>query len=116
MTKFFVAMARFSAALTLYSVTQLERSLSLFGGEADVSKTMQDTEKTLTSLSDTLMRGASPQRKETLHSVSNASRTVMDRTVENMEVMDPREMLKASSELLQKVSDVTAKWVAKAEG
>ena len=39
---------------------------------------------------------------------------MVDRTMEGMEIMDPREVIKASSDLLQKTSDVTAKWVSKA--
>jgi hypothetical protein len=113
LTRFFVSVVRFSAALTLYSVAQMERSLDLFGGDVDVSKTMREAEKTLTSLSNVLIRQTSKDKKGALDSFSNASRTVADRTVENMQVMDPREMLKASNELLEKFSDAAASWVSK---
>jgi len=114
MTNLAVSMLRFSAALTLYSVEQLERSLNVVEGGADLTKTMQRFEQTLDSLSDVLMREMDEKKKETLQSVSKASRDMVDRTMEGMEIMDPREVIKASSDLLQKTSDVTAKWVSKA--
>lgn len=114
MTNLVVSMVRFSAALTLYSVEQLEHSLSLVEGGTDLSKTIQGMEKTLNSLSEVLMREMDEKKKDTLDSVSKASKEMVDRTLEGMEIMDPREVLKASGDLLQKTSDVTAKWVSKA--
>jgi conjugal transfer/entry exclusion protein len=114
MTNLAVSMLRFSAALTLYSVEQLERSLNVVEGGADLSKTIQGFEQTLDSLSEVLIREMDEKKKETLQSVSKASRDMVGRTMEGMEIMDPREVIKASSDLLQKTSDVTAKWVTKA--
>ena len=114
MTNLAVSMLRFSAALTLYSVEQLERSLNIVEGGADLSKTIQGFELTLDSLSEVLMREMDEKKKETLQSVSKASRDMVGRTMEGMEIMDPREVIKASSDLLQKTSDVTARWVSKA--
>jgi len=114
MTNLAVSMLRFSAALTLYSVEQLEHSLNVVEGGADLSKTLQGFELTLDSLSEVLMREMDEKKKETLQSVSKASRDMVGRTMEGMEIMDPREVIKASSDLLQKTSDVTAKWVSKA--
>ena len=114
MTNLAVSMLRFSAALTLYSVEQLERSLNVVEGGADLSKTILGFEQTLDSLSEVLMREMDEKKKETLQSVSKASRDMVGRTMEGMEIMDPREVIKASSDLLQKTSDVTAKWVSKA--
>ena len=114
MTNLVVSLVRLSAAMTLYSVEQLEHSLNLLEGGTDLSKTIQGMEKTLNSLSDVLMREMDEKKKDTLDSVSKASKEMVDRTLEGMEIMDPREVLKASSDLLQKTSDVTAKWVSKA--
>jgi len=114
MTNLAVSMLRFSAALTLYSVEQLERSLNVVEGGKDLSKTIDSFEDTLDSLSDVLMKELDEKKKDTLESVRKASKDVVDRTMEGMEIMDPREVIKASSDLLQKTSDVTAKWVSKA--
>jgi len=114
MTNLVVSMVRFSAAMTLYGVEQLEHSLSLLEGGTDLSKAIQGMEKTLNSLSEVLMREMDEKKKDTLDSMSKASKEMVDRTLEGMEIMNPREVLKASGDLLQKTSDVTAKWVSKA--
>lgn len=114
MTNLAVSMLRFSAALTLFSVEQLEKSLNVVEGGADLTKTMAGFEQTLDSLSDVLMREMDEKKKETLQSVSKASKDMVDRTMDGMEIMDPREVIKASSDLLQRTADVTAKYVGKA--
>ena len=114
MTNLAVSLLRFSAALTLYSVEQLEKSLDVVEGSNDLTKTIGGVEKTLDSVSDVLMRELDDKKKDTLESMRRASKDVVDRTVDGMEIMDPREVIKASSDLLQKTSEVTAKWVSKA--
>jgi hypothetical protein len=42
------------------------------------------------------------------------SEDVVGRTVDGMGLADPRQVMKMSGEMLQKTSDVTAKWVSKA--
>jgi hypothetical protein len=114
MTNLIVSMLRFSAAMTLYSVEQLEHSMSIAEGGAEFGKTVEGFEKTLNSLTDVLMKDMDAKKKETLDSVGKASQDMVSRTVEGLDMMDPRQVLKASSDLLQKTSDVTAKWVSKA--
>lgn len=38
----------------------------------------------------------------------------INRTMDGLQVIDPREVLKTSTDILQKTSDVTANWVSKA--
>lgn len=38
----------------------------------------------------------------------------MSRTFDGMTVMDPREVMRATNDLIQKTSDTTAEWVSKA--
>ena len=70
--------------------------------------------KTLDSLTDVLMKDMDQKKRETLDSVAKASHDMVNRTMEGMDMLDPRQVMKASSDLLQKTSDVTAKWVSKA--
>ena len=114
MTNMIVSMLRLSAAMTLYSVEQMEKSINVVEGGTEFGKTIEGFEKTLNSLTDVLMREMDEKKKETLESVSKASEDMVSRSLEGMELMDPRQVLKASSDLLQKTSDVTAKWVSKA--
>ncbi|HWP84971.1 MAG TPA: hypothetical protein VNN17_07270 [Terriglobia bacterium] len=114
MTNLIVSMLRLSAAMTLYSVEQMEKSINLIEGGSEVTKTMESLEKTLDSLSNVLMRELDEKKKDTLRSVSKASEDMVHRAMEGIELVDPREVMKASSELLQKSSEVTSKWVSKA--
>jgi conjugal transfer/entry exclusion protein len=114
MTNLIVSMLRLSAAMTLYGVEQLEQSMNVVEGGSEIGKTIEGFEKTLDSLTDVLMKEMDDKKKETLRSASRAFEDLTHRTVEGLDMMDPRQVLKASSDLLQKTSDVTAKWVSKA--
>ena len=114
MTNLIVSMLRFSAAMTLYGVEQLEHSVNVVEGGSELGKTIEGFEKTLDSLTNVLMKEMDHKKKETLHSATKAFEDVTHRTMEGLDMMDPRQVLKASSDLLQKTSEVTAKWVSKA--
>ena len=109
-----VSMLRFSVALTLYSLEQFERSLSVVEDGKEVSNTLGRFGTTLDSLSNVLIRELDEQKKSTLESVNKVSKDMVGRTMGGMEIMDPREVIKASNDLVQMTSDISAKWVAKA--
>jgi hypothetical protein len=108
------SMARFSTAMTLFGVEQLEKTMNVVGGGQEVSKTVEEFEKTLNSLTEVLTGKMDEKKKETLQSVSKMTEETVNRTMEGMNAVDPRELLKASSDFLQKTSDATAGWVSKA--
>jgi hypothetical protein len=112
MTNLIVSMLRFSAALTLYGVEQLERSTNVMGGGTELGKNFNGLAKTLDSLTDVLTKDMDQTKKETLDSVSKASHDMVNRTMEGMDLMDPRQVLKTSSDLLQKTTDVASNWVS----
>lgn len=114
MTNLVVSMLRFSAAFTLYGVEQLENSLKVAEGGEKANQAIEGFEKTLNAVTDVLIRDMDEKKKETLQSVSKASEDMVHRTMEGAEILDPREVMKVSTDLLQKTSDVTAKWVGKA--
>ena len=114
MSNLIASMARFSTAMTLFGVDQLERTMNVVGGGAELAKTVQDFENTLESLTSVLTEKMDEKKKETLHSVSKMAEETVSRTMDSMEVVDPREVLKATTDLLQKTSDVTAGWVSRA--
>lgn len=114
MSNLIVSMARFSTALALFGVEQLEKTMNIPGGGQDVSKSVDELETTLNSLTDVLAGKMDKKKKETLHSVAKMTEETISRSVDSMEMMDPREVLKASTDFLQKTSDVTATWASKA--
>jgi|SRR5579885_3333190 len=114
MSNLIASVARFSTAMTLFGVEQVERAMNVVGGGKDLSKSVDELERTFNSLTDVLLSKMDKKKKETLESVSKMTEETINRTMDGMEVADPREMLKASTDFLQKTSDVTANWVSRA--
>ena len=114
MQSLIVSMMRFSAALTLFGMEQLQSLLNVVEGEEDFSKAMERFEKALDSLTDALVNKIDDKKKDTLKSVTRMSEDVVGRTMDGMNVMDPREVLRATNDLLKKTTDATADWVSKA--
>jgi len=114
MQSLIVSMMRFSAALTLFGMEQLQSSLNVVEGEEDISKAMERFETALDSLTDALVNKIDDKKKDTLKSVTKMSEDVVGRTMDSMNVMDPREVLRATNDLLKKTTDATAEWVSKA--
>lgn len=113
MSNLISSMARFSTAMTLFGVEQLEKTMNVFGGEAELSKTIEEFEKTLNSMTNILTGKMDEKKKETVQSLGKMTEETVSRTLDSMNVLDPREVLKASTEMLQKTSDVTAEWVSR---
>lgn len=109
-----VAMMRFSAAITLFGMEQLQSTFDVVEGEEDMSKTMDRFEEALNSMTDALVTKIDDKKKDTLKSVTRMSEDVVSRSFDSMNVMDPREVLRATNDLLKKTSDATADWVTKA--
>ena len=114
MSNLIASMARFSTAITLFGVEQMEKTMNIVGGNRDLNSTVDELEKTINSLTDVLVGKMDEKKKETLQSVSKMAEESINRTMDGMEVVDPREVLKASTDFLQKTSDVTANWVSRA--
>ena len=114
MSNLIASMARFSTAMTLFGVDQLEKTMNVVGGGAELAKTVEEFETTLNSLTTVLTEKMDDKKKDTLHSVTKMAEETVSRTIDSMEVVDPREVLKATTDLLQKTSDVTAGWVSRA--
>ena len=114
MSNLIVSMVRFSSALTLYSLEQVEKSVNLLDGGAEISKTIEGFEKTLNSITDVLTNQIDAKKKEALESLTKISEDTVSRAMEGMDIIDPRQAVKATTEVLQKTSDVGAKWVSEA--
>jgi hypothetical protein len=114
MQDLFVSMMRFSAALTLYGLEQAQSTMNVVEGGEDLSKSVKKLEQTLNSMTDALITRMDSKKKDTLKSVTKVSEDVVNRTWDSMNLMDPREVLRATNDLIQKTSDATADWVSKA--
>jgi len=114
MQNLITSMVRFSTALTLFSLEQIEQTVSVVEGDTTLAKTMDRFEEALNSLTDVLTAKMDDSKKETLNSVVNTSEDLVKRTMDSAKVLDPRDMLKAGNDLLQKTTTATSEWVSKA--
>ena len=114
MSNLIATMARFSTAMTLFGVEQLEKTMNVVGGGAELNTTVEELEQTLNALTEVLTGKMDEKKKETLSSVTKMTEETIGRTMDSMEVLDPRELVKTSSGLLQKTTEATSEWVSKA--
>lgn len=114
MSNLIATMARFSTAMTLFGVEQLEKTMNVVGGGAELNTTVEELEQTLNALTEVLTGKMDEKKKETLSSVTKMTEETIGRTMDSMEVLDPRELVKTSSNLLQKTTEATSEWVSKA--
>ena len=112
MEKLIVSMMRFSTAVTLLGMEQLESAMKMGGGE-DLSKAMDKFRATLDSFTDTVSQELDHKKQKTLKSVTHMSEEAVHRAVEGLNVVDPRELLRNTSDLMRKASDSVADLVAK---
>ncbi len=113
MQKLVVSIVRLSTAVTLYSLEQLQSSMNFSQSSEELNQAMEKFQGTLDSLSDILAGKLGNQKKETLQSITDMTEDVVSRSADGMSIMDPREMLRTTTDMLQKSSDAMADWVGK---
>ncbi len=114
MQNLIISMMKFSAAVTLFGMEQLQNTLNAVEGDEEFSKTTERFEEALDSLTEALKNRIDEKKKDTLKSITKMSEDVVNRTFDGMSAMDPRDMMKATNDLIQRTSDTTAEWVSKA--
>src|SRR3989442_1023075 len=113
MEKLIVSMMRFSTAVTLFGMEQLENAMNTMGGTEDVSKTMDRFRQSLDAFTGAVSKEIDQRKRDTLKSVTSMSEEAVHRTFEGMNVVDPREVLRTTSDLMKKTSDSVADLVTK---
>ncbi|HEY3132547.1 MAG TPA: hypothetical protein VGL91_24070 [Acidobacteriota bacterium] len=113
MEKLIVSMMRFSTAVTLFGMEQLENAMNTMGGTEDVSKTMDRFRQSLDAFTSAVSKEIDQRKRDTLKSVTSMSEEAVHRTFEGMNVVDPREVLRTTSDLMKKTSDSVADLVTK---
>ena len=112
MEKLIVSMMRFSTAITLLGMEQLEQAMTVRDGE-DLSQTTERFRATLDAFTDTLSKELNHKKQTTLKSVTRMSEEAVHQAVKTMNVADPRELLRSTTDLMKKTSDSVADLVSK---
>ena len=108
------SMERFSTALTLFGLEQLEHTMSAIEGPATLWMSIDRLEDALNALSDVLTAMIDGEKKETLNSVTNTSRDLVNRALDGARMLDPRDVLRTGNDMLQKTTGATSEWISKA--
>ena len=105
---------RFSAAMTLFSMQQLQNMMEMaFDSQASLNK-MRDALDSVTKAVSSQMDESS---KSAMESMSKLGTEVVDRTWDTLNVrgLDPREVIQTTSTVLRKATDSVTDWVKKGE-
>jgi hypothetical protein len=101
------SIVRFSAAMTLFSMQQMQNAV---GAAADSQIALVKFKDALDSITNAITSQLDDNKKPTLDSMSNLGTDIVDRTWDSMNVaaMDPRQVLNTTGDLMKKTSESLA--------
>jgi hypothetical protein len=108
MRVFVNSMVRFSAAVTLFSLQQMQNMANIAGTDSQTA--IDNMTKALDSLTNALVTQVGEGGKPALESITRLGTDLVDRTWTglNVSALDPREVMESSGDLLRKTTDSLA--------
>jgi hypothetical protein len=102
------SVARFSAAMTLFGMQEMQRAV---GATLDAPAYLNHFRASLDTISDAIVSELDPETKPTLESVSNLGREVVNKTFDTLRApaFDPRQVMMATTDMIRKTADAMAK-------
>jgi len=107
------SIVRFSAAMTLFSMQQMQNAI---GAAADSQVALTKFRDALDSITGAITSQLDANKKPTLDSMAHLGTDIVDRTWDTMNVaaMDPRQVLQTTGDIMKKTSDSLAGMMKKA--
>lgn len=107
MEKLIVSMMRFSSALTMLGVEQMQNSVGLMTGKENLDEAMDRFRSALDDFSNAMVGGLDEDKKRTVDSLTKASEDALNQTMEglNMANMDPGSFVEATTDFVKKTTD-----------
>ena len=101
------SIVRFSAAMTLFSMQQMQNAI---GAAADSQVALTKFRDALDSITNAITTQLDENKKPTLDSMAHLGTDIVDRTWDTMNVsaMDPRQVLQTTGDLMKKTSESLA--------
>lgn len=108
------SIVRFSAAMTLFSMQQMQNAI---GAAADSQVALTKFRDALDSITGAITSQLDENKKPTLDSMAHLGTDIVDRTWDTMNVaaMDPRQVLQTTGDLMKKTSESLAGMMKKQE-
>ena len=99
-----VSMMKFSAAMTLFGMQQIQNAV---GAAVDTETTLEKFRQALDAMTDAMAKHMDESKTETLKSVDKVQSDMVHRTWDamNIQALDPREMMSTSIDLMKKTTD-----------
>src|SRR5437870_1326548 len=107
------SMIRFTNAVTLFSMQQMQNAL---GAVTDSQAVISRFCSALDAISTTLSTQIDSSKKSTLDSMTKTGSEMVDRTMDAMPAMNPREMMDTTADVMRKTTDSMADIVRRATG
>ncbi len=107
--KALVSMVRLSSAFALYGVVQLQTAFSFQQGKG-FPRAWDDWEAVLDAMTVSLEEHLNSSDREAVKSATKLAGQVVRQSVESLGLMDPRRVLRAANELVQKSTEVMSSW------
>lgn len=113
MQELIASMLRFSAAMTLFGMQQVQNAV---GAAVDTQDALTKFSKALNAMSEAVSNQMDASKQETLKSMSKVQEDLVTRTFDamNVQALDPREMMNTTGDLMRKTSDSLVEMVKKA--
>ncbi len=113
MQELIVSMMRFSAAMTLFGMQQLQNAVS---AAADTQSALDKFKDALDAMTDAMAKQMDEAKTSTLDSMTKVQKDIVDRSFDamNMQAFDPREMMSTTADLMKKTTDSLSDLVNKA--
>ena len=113
MDKFFVSMMRFSTAVTLFGLEQLQGAVTSVGSGEDLTAPVNRFQKAMDTFSEAVMKQVDDGKKETFETVTRVSEDTLRRTISGMNpaMVDPREMVRVTTDMMKKTSESFVHWM-----
>jgi len=110
MQKLIVSVVRFTTALTLYGIEQIQTVSYVTQSGQDLFKVLDKFEIALDSLTEALVDQIDESKRDTLKSVTNIAEEVVSRSFDSVNLIDPRGVLRMAGVLWQKSSGAMSDW------
>src|SRR5712664_2872614 len=109
------SMIRFTNAVTLFSMQQMQNALSAI---TDSQELINRFCNALDAISNTLSTQIDASKKSTLDSMNRTGSEMVDRTIDaiNVLALDPREIMDTTADVMRKTTDSMADIVRRATG
>lgn len=101
-------MMRFSAAVTLFGMEQLENAIGAASLSEELSSSIDRFRQSIDSFANVVAGEIDPKKRNTLKSVTSISEQTVRQTLQGVSMMGPKEILEAASELMRNTSESVA--------